>query len=44
MNPVNKKNRVRLNIRGSEYIVISEENEGYIREMGDTVDRRIEIS
>ncbi len=42
MNPMNKKNRVRLNIRGSEYIVVSEENESYIREMGDTVDRRIE--
>ena len=35
------KNRVKLNIGGSEYIVVSDESEEYVCGVGDEIDRRI---
>lgn len=35
------KNRVRLNIAGSEYTFLSEEEEGYVRSIGFQVDSKI---
>ena len=35
------KNRVRLNIAGSIYTILSEENENYVRSVGDEIDKKI---
>ena len=35
------KNRVRLNIAGSDYNFLSDENEGYVRSVGAQVDSKI---
>ncbi len=36
-----QKNRVKVNIAGSSYIVLSEENEDYIRNISEDVDEKI---
>ncbi|MCI8496806.1 MAG: cell division protein ZapA [Clostridiales bacterium] len=38
---MNQKNRVRLNIAGSEYVILSSEDENYIRSIGLEVDSRM---
>lgn len=35
------KNKIKLNIAGSEYVISSDEDEKYVRELGDEVDRKI---
>ncbi len=35
------KNRVRVNIAGSSYVVLSEENEDYIRTISEDIDKKI---
>ena len=39
---MNKKNKVRLIIAGSEYVISSDEDENYIRSIGLEVDSRME--
>lgn len=38
-----EKNRIKINIAGSSYVILSDESEGYVRSIADEINSKVEL-